>query len=281
MKNIPKNLQMYWDNSPMSRLQVFTIETFHNLNPDWKITVYTSEQPYTKSEKYIPDYTGKDYFNLIENMDYVKIENVDIDKYGISSDLHHILRSDIIRYYMLHSRGGVWSDFDVIWLKPIELLAPIIGNDNFMSVVCPFENRPGFSMHNTIGILISAPGHKLYQDLINRCHAIQANLNGRVPNHQEFGTCIWNSWFKSSADLIKVYPDAINVDYSTFYPYSIFNMEKLYKQIDLSVIDNRVVCLHWFNGHPLSKNYVNLDLYNDSNYRCSMTEILKREGYKG
>ena len=43
----------------MSRLQVFTVETFHKLNPEWEIYVYVPKQAYIMNAKYIPDYTGK------------------------------------------------------------------------------------------------------------------------------------------------------------------------------------------------------------------------------
>ncbi len=281
MKNIPKKLHMYWDKGPMSKLQVFTVETFHRLNPDWEITVYVPQQIYTKPEKYIPDYTGVDFFDLLSKMSYVNIVSIDMNAYGISCDLHNILRSDILRYHLLYTEGGIWSDFDVIWFKPLDHLSSIIGDSNFMSVICTLENRPKAPMLHNISILISAPKQKLYKDLIDKCSFIQANLKGRSPNHQEFGTCMWNNMFSNSTAITKNYPGVVNVDYSTYFPYPIYQMKRLYKQVDLSVINDQVMCEHWFNGHVLSKEYVNLDLFNNPKHNCSMTEILKKEGYKG
>jgi len=58
-------------------------------------------------------------------MNYVKIIEVDITDYKISKDLHNILRSDILRYKILYDEGGIWSDFDIIWLKSIDHLCKI------------------------------------------------------------------------------------------------------------------------------------------------------------
>ena len=46
-------------------------------------------------------------------------------------------------------------------------------------------------------------------------------------------------------------------------------MERLYTKTDLSVITEDVMCVHWFNGHKLSKEYVN-----NNGRKCSMTEII-------
>ena len=97
MRNIPKKLHLYWDGSPMSLLQTFTVTSFHKHNPDWEITIYIPKDKYNGSMKFsfIPNYTGKDYFHLLTSLDYVNIVVIDLDLYNIRQDLHGILRSDI------------------------------------------------------------------------------------------------------------------------------------------------------------------------------------------
>ena len=62
---------------------------------------------HTGASSFIPNYTGKNYFHLVEQSDYVNIVNVDLNEYGIDPGLHNILRSDILRYHLLYSQGGV------------------------------------------------------------------------------------------------------------------------------------------------------------------------------
>ena len=44
IKMIPKKCHLYWDGSPMSWLNLMTVDSFHKYNPDWKITVYLTKQ---------------------------------------------------------------------------------------------------------------------------------------------------------------------------------------------------------------------------------------------
>lgn len=276
MNKIPKKLHLYWDKSPMSKLQVFTIETFHRLNPDWKIFVYVPIQPFTGNLNITPIYYGKNFFSMVENNSDVNIVDVDLNEYGVKTDLHNILRSDILRYHLLYNIGGVWSDFDVLWLQPMEYLSVITNSFDFLTTVCIFKRK-----HHNISILVSAQQHPLYKFIIDTCNLLQVSLKG-VPNNQDYGTIMWNRIFPdlTGNDLLSQYPGVVSLEYATFFPYSIFEMERLYKKTDLSVITDNVMCVHWFNGHPYSKQYVNEDLFS-KNYPCSMTKLLEQMGFVG
>lgn len=280
LKNIPKILHLYWDRSPISCLQVLTATTFHKHNPDWEIRLYLPKQDYTGTAKYIPKYVGQDFFYMFEEMDYVNIIEVDLKEFGIREDLHNILRSDILRYNMLYKHGGVWSDFDVLWLKPLDCMNNI-RHVNILNHVgmtaCLYQNIVG---HYNIGILLSIKGHPFYKQLLDQIRIIQ-----KTPNkfrslydiktnkfyHQSFGVVLWKQLFPRLNNITNKYKDCLGIRYKTFYPYSIFELDKLYKKNDISVIDKDVVCVHWFNGHELSKTYINEEQYNKE---CSMTTIL-------
>jgi hypothetical protein len=53
-------------------------------------------------------------------------------------------------------------------------------------------------------------------------------------------------------------------------------MERLFIEDDLSYITDNTLCIHWFNGNNYAKNYINAE---DYARKCSMTTVLKREGY--
>jgi hypothetical protein len=272
MDNIPKILHLYWDRGPMSWLQTLTTDTFVKYNPDWIINVYIPKQPPGINFKYIPDYCGKDFFSNVENNSAVNIVEVDLNHYDIRLDLHNILRSDILRYHLLYEHGGVWSDFDVLWLRPMMHLSTVAGRSDFLATICLFKKS-----HHNISILVSAPRHPFYKFIIDNCNLTQNFLKG-VPDHQEYGTRMWNRIFPdlTGNDILTKYPSIVNLEYSTFFPYSIFEMGRLYNLTDLSVITDNVMCVHWFNGHVLSKKYVNNEEYAKP---CSMTELIKLTGY--
>jgi hypothetical protein len=83
--NIPKICHLYWDESPMSWLQTITIKSFHRYNPDWKIIIYLPEKRYVGNQLFVPKYTGKDYFHLVKELDYVEFQTVSLKEFGIDN----------------------------------------------------------------------------------------------------------------------------------------------------------------------------------------------------
>lgn len=281
LKRIPKVLHLYWDKSPMSKLQTLTPITFHAHNPNWEIRIYIPKQKYNGDVKYIPSYTGKDYFKILGNLEYIKIIEIDLNDFGIREDLHNILRSDVLRYHMLYYIGGVWSDFDVIWLKPMEHINNISHSNTINSVGMSVSYYKNISGHHSIGVLISCKKHLFYRHLIDIVKNIQTspekqkyttyNIKGKQFYHQSFGVVLWNKLYPKLSDILGIYKDCLGIKYKTFYPYSIFDLDKLYNSNDISVLDNHTMCVHWFNGHPLSKEYINKKNYK---HECAMTYII-------
>ena len=275
MKYIPKELHLYWDGSPMSKLQMLTVVSFHRHNPDWKINVYMAAQVYKGRAKYIPDYTGKDYFLELKGLNYVIIEVIDLDTYGIGHNLHGILRSDIFRYHILYNIGGVWSDFDVIWLKPMEHFRNIEYHGNIpieeVTDVVSFINGTGGG--HSIGIMIHAKNTAYMKSIL------EAVKDVKPPHkHESFGS-VMLSRHGPTLDSLAKYGNVIGTRFETYYPYNIHppnvTIQKLYSGVDLSPINDNVICVHWYNGRKESKNYVNTNGYERD---CTMTTILKNEG---
>jgi len=276
MDLIPHELHLYWDGSPMSKLQMLTVVSFHKYNPEWKINVYIAKQGYKGKARYIPDYTGQDYFQEVKKLGYVNIVTIDLDDYGISSALHGILRSDIFRYYILYTIGGVWSDFDVLWLKPMEHFRNIEyhGNVPIEEVTDIVSFIYGTGGGHSIGIMIHAKNTVYLQSVI------KAVKNVKPPHtHEVFGASLLNTHYPTLDSLYK-FGNVIGTRFETYYPYNIHppnvTIQKLYRGVDLSCINNNVMCVHWYNGRKESKQYVNT---NGFKRNCSMTTLLKQEGY--
>lgn len=282
MKNIPKILHLYWDESPMSKLQVFTVESFQRLNPDWSVNIYVPKEKYKGNASYIPEYKGINHFHKLTILKTVNIIPINLKNCGVKLDIHNILRSDILRYYLLYEFGGVWSDFDVIWLKPMEQINQI---DTYgkvsvveMGAMVTFFNKT--CGHHNIGILLSSKEHPFYKTLIDKTIKIQENHTGddKALGHQEFGSTMWSTLYPTLDDVTNRFEDVIGFPYEAFAPYSIFDIEKLYLKNDTSLINNKnVIGLHWFNGHPLSKEYINENKFGNNS---SMTSILQQCGFE-
>jgi hypothetical protein len=261
----------------MSWLQVQTVVTFYKHNPDWEIRVYIPQQPVVEAKgKYVQDYMGNDCFDLIKKLPYVNVIEVDLVRYGIDPKLHSILQSDIFRYLMLYDVGGLWMDFDILWLRPISDIYNIptkglVPTAEMGAFVCKYEPEEKF---HSIGVLISKPKHPYYKTIIDKCFLILQNNKDRDTLwHQSFGTDLIDQMYPTFESTCKVFPDVVKMPYKTFYPYSILDMKTLYKELHLKRLkDPDVLCVHWFNGHRFSKEYVNAD--HNINPKCSMSQIL-------
>ena len=258
----------------MSYLQLLTVKSFHKLNPSWTIVIHTPDSKGVTKDTYIPEYRGEDFWPECKSLSNVIVKKENMAKLGIPNDIHDILRSDILRYVLLYQQGGVWSDFDVIWLTPMSFFNNIRGEGDMSkskTIVCM---RDTVSSWHNISILMSEPKHPFYFGLIQKCLLKLSNGTRVGLDHQEFGTRMLNEMFPTLNSIQSKYSDIIGLPYDVFYPYKINNIEQLWEHIDLSPIKENVMCVHWWNGHVLSKKFVN-----NPKKECSMTRILKGIGF--
>ena len=275
MKRIPKICHLTWTkDSPMSLLQVFTAITFHKHNPDWKIIVHLVMQTTDQlgANTYVPDYTGKDHFHMIAEMPYVEIHEVDLIEEGIEAQNKATMHiSDILRVKYLYEVGGVYSDFDMLWLRPMSEFGTItrIGDPwDFETTACFYEGT--FGHHNNSNIVSQPKGKYLLS-------IIEAQKELKPPyTHQAFNSDILNHLYPNYHIINDMFPRVLAIAYSTFYPYSIYNLSLLYEYcVPKIAYAKGVMGVHWFNGHELSQDYVNKGDYRKG---CSMSLILKKEG---
>jgi hypothetical protein len=273
MKTIPHVCHLYWDRSPMAHLQVFTVESFHRLNPDWRIIVYLTKQSAAELGKntYVPDYTGPDYFSRIEKLPYIEFKEIDITELGIPLDAHSCQGSDVFRMKILYDHGGVYSDFDVLWLRPMSEMVNIecLGDpSDFEATASMYQLTKGF--HN-VSNLVAEKGSEYILSIY------EAQQRVKPPyQHQSFGSSLVNNLYPDWYSIISRFPRVLALHYNTFYPFSTFYMEQLFCMTDLSPIDHKnVICVHWFNGNRFAKEYINRDAFTP----CGMTSLLRREGY--
>ena len=257
MKNIPKILHLFWDGSKMSYLQTITPLSFHKLNPDWKIKIHYITTGGKGNEKYVPNYTGDDFSGTLKSYKYIEFIPVDLKEYPQLNNLSSILKSDYLRMIWLRDEGGLWSDFDVIWLKSIKELTETkavensLSSDKWETMTCRY-NGVG---HYSIGVLFSTPNNPIILNLLKEADR-KLKFN-KVISFQGLGPDLWFETYKNNWDYLP-YENIVHFNYHLFYPFSIFNLKVLYEMnINPDSMIKESVCLHWFAGHLLSKNYIN------------------------
>ena len=266
---IPKVLHLYWDQYPMSIFNVLTVVSFHKFNPDWRIVVYLTKTKYTElaNNIFVPQYKGEDYFYLLRQLEYVEIIMINLNDFGINPNVPSCSGSDIFRTNVLYKFGGVYSDFDVIWVKPMSHLNKIerIGDPkDFECSVCMYNLTHSF--HN-VSVMIAEKGSAFVKSIID------AQKKVRPPyQHQSYGSTLVNKLYPDIDMIREKFPRILALRYETFFPYSIYYMKKLYKSIDLKVITNNTLAVHWFNGHHLSIEY----LHDENRQPCSFDKLIEK-----
>lgn len=267
MKNIPKVCHLFWDGYKMSFLQTLTVTSFHLQNPDWLITIYVSKQKYNQlgENKYTGRYTGKDFFDTLLQKEYVQVKEIDLNDWGVNLDVPACSGSDIFRMQVLYRYGGVYSDFDVLWVRPLEHIRNIksMGNpNNFESTVCLYQYGHGFQ---NVSVIIAEKGSSFLRSII------QAQKEVKPPyQHQSYGSSLVSELYPNLSSITSKYPRVLAVPYETLYPYSIYELDKLFSEVNFKPLTSNTLGVHWFAGHELSVKYMNAD----SLKRCSITEIM-------
>jgi hypothetical protein len=272
MKNIPKICYFYWGGSgPMAEIMVFSVLSFHKHNPDWEIIIYKTKQRDDELgyNRYVPVYNGKDYFYMIDALPYVQVRTIDVTEFGINKDAHSILGSDIFRMNILYREGGVYSDLDVIWLKPMSEFVNIDCIGDPCDFECTVTLCEQFGFH-TASVIIAEKGSPFLLSLVEQQKTIRPPYG-----HMAFSTNMMDLMYPTLESITSKYPRVLGLQYKTFYPYPTWDLKPLYLDNDLSLIEENVMCVHWFNGNKMSLDYVNEGFGRN----CSMTTILKREGY--
>jgi len=279
MKNIPKICHFCWTKgSPLSKLQYLSVISFNKYNPDWDIVIHVSTQTSAQlgENTFVSDYTGTDWFPKLKKLPYVFLHYVDLQEIGIGLDKYGVLVSDILRVKYLYEQGGVYSDFDMLWLKPMTSFEYIKCKGNvkdFDATVCIYDKRRGYFHHNASNI-VAKKGSLLLGAWLKE----QAKITPPY-THQAFNSELLNKMLPSIEEVFTKFPNSLLIDYDTFYPYSIYELNKLYIQDNITCITGNVMGVHWFNGHGLSHSYVQ---QNQKRFlqKCSMTSLLIKEGYE-
>ena len=124
--NLPKNIYFYWGNKTMSFFRYLSLYSFKKFNPDWNVILIRRRNPKTPKEHDWEErldslyFKGEDCFNVAEYIDieirYLEDEYPEIVKLDLEEN--HI--SDIHLFKILAEQGGIVSDTDILFYKPID-----------------------------------------------------------------------------------------------------------------------------------------------------------------
>jgi len=254
---IPHILHLYWGGGRVSFLQYLTVLTFKTHNPDWEVWLWYPKEPNNQppdwaSGEQSTSYIGDDFSDKLQSM--CEYKEIDLRNIGLPYHLHEIQRSDYVRCYLLYEYGGVWSDIDFLFIRPIDKL---LEND--------FNYTISYQGFWSNGFIISRPKQQVMIDLMQEIiRRIRVN---HKDDYQSLGTRVYANLFKNYETMVLKYPNdkIYNLPSQIVYPYSpetdydgvySTDIERMfYGNTDKTT--NETIGFHWFNGHPLAKKYQN------------------------
>ncbi len=253
LNQIPKIFYGYWDGNKLSYLQYLTIVSFMKLNHDWKIKIYMPIKRYeynswiTNENK--DKYIGKDYFNELYKLN-IEIIKIDFNKIGFRNDVSEVIKSDYLRYYLLGNYGGLWSDMDILYIKPINdiIIEEVYGDKNNINTVLDFHKD--FS----IGFLLSSPNNDFFLNLVSQCLK-----NYDSTNYQTFGNALIRKIYNNINDIKHKYPNLniLNINHNTYLPIKWTEINNIFYNNYSDRITNYTIGIHWFNGSSIAKKFQN------------------------
>ena len=272
---IPKVVHLYWGNDTISFMRYLTVLSFKKFNPDWKIKIYHPQKKYAgdrtwNSREHNVVFLGPNYNDRLKDIDTENIE-IDFSELGINDDMPETFKSDFLRWYILSTEGGLWSDFDIIYIKTMDdLYLNQDTNNHIDTMLCINEDRE----YHSIGFLLASAGNELFRLIHEQSYSC---LN--LKYYQSIGAKLLKHHVPNMESINSKFTTihAINLKMEVVYPLPVNRINSIFNSHPQQIITNDTLGIHWFGGDPLAGKFENLlteDNYHD--YGTLITDIIAR-----
>lgn len=254
MKNIPKVAHFYWGSKKMSFMRYMTLYSFKKMNPDWSVKLYipkevTIEKTWSDDFHQVDTVDYKSEYDYFEKVKELPIKIVSVDFPENIKKLGEAQKSDYLRWRLLYQEGGLWSDMDIIYIRPMK--KAYFNNEMFYELDNTLSILPNNTSHQ-IGFYLSTPKNLMFKEL---CYLSSGKNN--INYYQDLGCELLNKHLGTKENIeSKFNLKTINVDQSVFYKFDHTKLDKLYYMdifYEELLADEKVLGIHWYGGSPLSQ----------------------------
>lgn len=262
--DIPQVAHFYWGGATLSYLRFLTVKTFQRFNPGWRARFYCPKVPYSGKNPWGNGVGGdkdllganlscKDYFGEVGKLPNTEVVQVDFETLGIG-DVPDVYRSDLLRLKVLGEDGGLYSDMDIIYFRPMEGAYFNSSEQSGTNTVISFHpTRREYS----IGFLMSGNNNPLFQSLYRQgIDAISACSS--PTDYQRLGVKMWQGSFADPDAMIGKFPSLKihNIEMELTYAIDYVRIGAIYEG-NVEYRTPKTIALHWYGGHPLGKKWEN------------------------
>ena len=249
LKHIPRIAHFYWGGGPLSYLRFLSVSSFKKQNPEWKIMVHTPAVSSSAPSAWANN-IKHDFCNQLGSLDVTVIAH-DFDSYGFTNQAHEVHKSDFLRWRLLAEQGGLWSDIDIFYVRPIDNLKEnTVENSNINVALCPL--KPPHK--HTVGFMLASKDNAFYQSI---SQLAVANYNKDM--YQCIGSDLINGRFETLESFGQRFPNNqfIFLDKRCVYTITSKTIELFYQATNKRHNNSEIIGYHWFGGHPRSQEFEN------------------------
>lgn len=190
-------------------------------------------------------------------------------EYNISNDLSPVYKADFIRIAKLYEHGGVWFDFDVLFIAEIPRALFDIQTDLFW-----------FTYLNAVptGFLAAKPQISVLKELLTSAND---RMNQQLRGYQSIGPDLWWEVFTKHNEMLK---NTTCLPHQLVYPYNCYETQMMIRRpLQLATsslykktkIETDTFAIHWYNGDPNVKKFIDsLDFNNLSPNRSVLEKYI-------
>lgn len=253
----PKIFHYYWDDfRKFTFMNLYSLKTSKHYHPDYIHIIWCPINIYDKITW--NEFCHKEDVEYDNNfMDEIKELNIKIIKIDISlflnidNEISEIHKSDLFRYKILNTFGGIWSDLDIVYIKKI---TDVINFDFTNILFKCFHPIYKNIIYYPIGLLLSKRKNNFYSNLLNIVIIKFFDSN----RYQCIGSEMFKILFES-----KKYLDVILLDETIYMNYIWCNINELFIGYTENIKDlDNTIGFHWFNGSNETKKYLKEIKYN-------------------
>jgi len=257
---IPKIAHFYWGEEKLPYLRYLTLKSFCQHNPDWAVNYYVPKhRSHTKTwptHEHQYELQGRDYTQCLAQL-RIAIFEIDFADIGVSNNFPEVHKSDFLRWNILSNVGGLWSDMDILYFRPL-------GMDLHCSTyIC---HNPSYG--HSIGFLLACEKNPVY-----RLAAKMSGDNYDPKNYQAVGSVIMN---RINSQVYELDPATRNIQMDIVYAYNALNINEIYSpriEGECLRFTDKSIGIHWYAGHGLAGDFQNGKIRN-----CLLLDFLKKGG---
>jgi hypothetical protein len=220
-----------------------------------EIIVYTSSgaseilKEWTTDEHSLRLTNTVDMREISKISDKIRIKHVDfMEEYGIRNDMSPVYKADILRICKLHEHGGIWFDFDILFVKPL----PDYLFDSDTDMLYFAYDIPGGGFVITTGLVISLANTEYLTGLKERMRAVLSDATNS--DYQKIGPNLWTIHYDKCTSTAR--QKVHKLSNTLAYPYDFTTIHQFVNS-RIDRVGSETLCVHWYNGHNVVRRVLN------------------------